>query len=174
MVEDKTTGVANTGVAMAKAHHVGVTVLEPGEELGAVYEGHLWYLLGWRRPGQTKAARRRYRARASKSWLGRHAPGLLQQVRGLYVQVFSTLDGCAAGGKVCAEVVAQLLRRRRETVTVARSRSWSRPSCWLGWGASMRRSASITFLRASSRVRPWLNVPGTSWIVATIQPSSPA
>ncbi len=36
------------------------------------------------------------------------------------------------------------------------------------------RNASITFARASSRVRPWLFAPGTSGIDATIQPSSPS
>jgi hypothetical protein len=36
------------------------------------------------------------------------------------------------------------------------------------------RRASITFPRASSRVRPWLLAPGTSGIEATIQPSSPS
>ena len=38
-------------------------------------------------------------------------------------------------------------------------------------GVSTVRSASSTFSRASSRVRPWLRAPGTSSTRATIQPS---
>lgn len=43
----------------------------------------------------------------------------------------------------------------------------------VGSGLSMRRSASMTFARASSRVCPWLIAPGTSGMLAMIQPSSP-
>jgi len=39
-------------------------------------------------------------------------------------------------------------------------------------GVSTVRSASSTFSRASTRVRPWLRAPGTSSTRATIQPSS--
>lgn len=43
----------------------------------------------------------------------------------------------------------------------------------VGSGLSMRRSASMTFARASSRLCPWLIAPGTSGMLAMIQPSSP-
>ena len=71
---------------------------------------------------------------------------------------------------VLAQVTLQLAPLHAAIVSCSGSLSDGGAS---GSGVSIRRSASITLARASSRVRPWLNAPGTSGIDAMIQPSSP-
>ena len=79
-------GGADVRIAVTAADHAGRALLEPGMELGAVGEGHLGVLLGRRRPHRAAGgAGTRYGARASKSWLGRHAPGLLATGAGALV-----------------------------------------------------------------------------------------
>jgi hypothetical protein len=60
------------------------------------------------------------------------------------------------------------IRNSSDSVSAAGSTS----ACSPKRSSRMPCRASITFSRASSRVRPWLRAPGTSGIDATIQPSS--
>jgi len=73
---------------------------------------------------------------------------------------------------ISAEMTLQIASLHAAIVRCSASRSRRSPAS-LGSGESISRSASMTFVRASSRVRPWLNTPATSGIDAMIQPSSP-
>ena len=84
--------------------------------------------------------------------------------------VVSALVHLAAA--MSAEMTLQIAPLHAAIVKCSASRSRRSPAS-LGSGESISRSASITFVRASSRVRPWLNTPATSGIDAMIQPSSP-
>src|SRR5207253_968616 len=73
---------------------------------------------------------------------------------------------------LCPQVALQVAELQPARV---KSSGSLRPAATLGSpssAVSIRRSASITFSRASSRVRPWLSAPGTSTTPATIHPSS--
>jgi hypothetical protein len=78
-------------------------------------------------------------------------------------------DGFSA---VLAQVALQGAALHDAKGSSSSSRSGS--AGWSGSGLSMSLSASITFSRASGRVRPWLIAPGTSSTCAMIQPSPPS